>query len=246
VTHRVRRTVAAITALVLLTTACSGGDEPDDGTDGQVAADDATDAGADDGTDDEPGGSDPEPLDDGDDGDDAGEADDGGEDADEPDTADDGATSAPPLGTEASTEDRQQEPEGTPGLWLSDVRVGTHDGFDRVVFEVDGEGTTGWFTTSDDQAFEQGSGEPIELQGSAVIDVGLRGITIPPERPADAESFEEDRVPAPAGARVLTEVAVGTIFEGQQQLVIGLTEPVAYRIALLDEPQRVVIDLVHP
>jgi hypothetical protein len=242
--HHARRTLAAAAAFLLALTACSGGDDDtaDDPTDGQVSTDDgSTD---DDGTDDD--SSDPEPLDDDGTADDDG-ADEPAPDPDDADTGtDDGTTSAPPLGTESSTDDRDQEPEGLPNLWLTDVRVGVHDGFDRVVFELDGDGTIGWFTTSDDQASEQGSGAPIDVAGDAVIDVALRGILIPPDRPTGTVAFEEDRVAAPAGAQVLTEVVVGIIFEGQQQVVIGLDEQVPYRIARFDDPQRVVIDLVHP
>ena len=43
-----------------------------------------------------------------------------------------------------STEPQTAEPSGDWDLQLVDVRVGDHDGFDRVVLELSGTATPGW------------------------------------------------------------------------------------------------------
>jgi hypothetical protein len=71
---------------------------------------------------------------------------------------------------------------------------------------------------------------------------------LPPERDDDLDAFADDtdRVTAPDEAVVLTEVAIGGVFEGQKQVFLGLTEEVPVRVARFEGPERVVIDLVHP
>jgi hypothetical protein len=153
---------------------------------------------------------------------------------------------APPVDDEASTSDRVRAPDGPADLVVTDVRVGVHDGFDRVVVELAGEGTAGWFTELGDVAFEDGSGAIVDVDGAAVLTLLLNAVAFPPELPDPDLRWDGDRVPAPVGAVVLREVVDSVVFEGQHQLFIGLTERVPYRIAQLDDPQRVVVDLLHP
>ncbi|WP_052666776.1 AMIN-like domain-containing (lipo)protein [Nitriliruptor alkaliphilus] len=155
-------------------------------------------------------------------------------------------TGAPPLDDEASTEDRQSPPEGPVDLELVDVRVGTHEGFDRVVFVFAGDGQVGWFTNLDDRAIEDGSGHEVDVAGGAVLTVALNAMAFPPDLPGPTVDWNGVRIPAPAGSGVLTEVVGSIWFEAQQQVFIGLDETVAYRVERLDDPQRLVIDLIHP
>jgi hypothetical protein len=152
----------------------------------------------------------------------------------------------PTLSGEASTDDREEPPSGPSDLILTDVRVGVHDGFDRVVLEFEGDGEVGWFTELGDEALEDGSGTEVEVAGDAVLTVWANMLAFPPELPADAPRWEGRTIPAPAGAGVLTEVVDGIWFEGQQQVFLGLDAEVPYRMARLADPQRIVIDLVHP
>ena len=57
------------------------------------------------------------------------------------DTAEDGATDAPPF--PANAEPDTADPSSDALVTVSDIRLGRHDGFDRVVFEVGGTGTPG-------------------------------------------------------------------------------------------------------
>lgn len=168
---------------------------------------------------------------------------DGGDDTSR---SEDDRSGAPPLDDEASTDDRQSPPDGPADLELVDVRVGTHDGFDRVVFVLSGEGQVGWFTSLDDRAIEDGSGQEVDVDGGEVLAVALNAMAFPPDLPGPTTHWNGVRIPAPAGAGVLTEVVGSIWFEGQQQVFIGLDEAVAYRVERLDDPQRLVIDLVHP
>jgi hypothetical protein len=185
---------------------------------------------------------DPQP----DEGADPGPAPGGTADADGADGTDGAEAGAPALDAEASTDDRVQAPEGAADLVVTEVRVGTHDGFDRVVIDVGGEGRAGWFTELGADAFEDGSGAVVDVAGGAVLTIFVNAVAFPPDLPDPDVKWDGVTVAAPPGARVLTEVVDSVTFEGQHQLFIGLTEPVPYRIVRLDDPQRIVIDLVHP
>src|SRR5688500_16610067 len=57
---------------------------------------------------------------------------------------------------------------------LVDVRAGSHPGFDRVVFEFEGE-VPEHTVTYVDQLVEDGSGNPVSLAGEANLEVVFQG-----------------------------------------------------------------------
>lgn len=150
------------------------------------------------------------------------------------------AQDAPPLPGDTTTGSSQAEPNGV-GLTITDVRVGTHDGFDRVTFEYVGEGELGWIVQYEDNPRSDGRGDPIQFDGNVGLVVMLHSVAIPPD--ATAETFLDD-VAGPAGG-IINEVVNDSIFEGYHTFVVGLDQEVPYRIARLDDPSRVAIDLVH-
>jgi hypothetical protein len=152
------------------------------------------------------------------------------------------AQDATPLPGDASTADRE-EATADGGLTVTDVRVGTHEGFDRVTFEIAGDGEVGWFIGYVDEPTSDGSGLPVEVPGSASLRVILTGIALPDDAVEGAETFLDD-VAGPAGG-VIRGVVNDSIFEGQQTFFVGLDEELPFRLGRLAEPGRVVLDLVH-
>ena len=82
------------------------------------------------------------------------------------------------MGT-ASLEDQQHMPEGLGNLIPTGVRVGAHDGFTRVVIDLEGEGEPGWFTSYTDAPAQQASGKPVEVQGTTFLNLGIEGTPWP-------------------------------------------------------------------
>ncbi len=151
-----------------------------------------------------------------------------------------------PLGSEATTGVSESEGEFGSDLAVTDVRVGTHDGFDRVTFEFAGDGQAGWHVNYQDGAASQGSGEPIEIFGDQVLSIALRNVTLPPELDDDIDAYDgPDRFEGPDGAQALFEIVEDTVFEGQHTWFLGTDGQPPYRIERFDDPQRVVIDLLH-
>ncbi|GAA5166027.1 AMIN-like domain-containing (lipo)protein [Ornithinimicrobium tianjinense] len=123
---------------------------------------------------------------------------------------------------------------------ITGVRIGEHDGYDRVVLDLSGDQRLlGWHAEFVDQAVEDPSGRPLEVDGTAYLQIGVRGI--------DWTNDSADRYDgAPVDAddtEIVEEVVFGGLFEGQQQIVIGLDERTEFRVFGLDDPARIVIDV---
>jgi hypothetical protein len=151
----------------------------------------------------------------------------------------DGSSDAPPFpGDERpDTADASADSRVT----VRDIRIGRQDGFDRVVFEVGGTGTPGWDVRYVDEAVSQGSGEPVEAAGDAVLQVSVTGAGYPYDT-----GVPEWAGPDPlsvAGTEVVTEVVFDATFEGTTVAFVGTTARSPFRVYLLEGPARVVVEI---
>ena len=165
--------------------------------------------------------------------------DDDGEGATGDDGEDDGASSAPPFPATADPDTAESSAGSLVGV--TDVRLGRHEGFDRVVFEVGGEGVPGWDVRYVDAATSQGSGADVAVDGEAVLQVTLTGTGYPGDT-----GVEEWAGPDPLRAgdtEVVTEVVWDGTFEGTSVAFVGTTARTPFRVYLLEEPARVVLEV---
>lgn len=238
---RPRAAIAVATAVVALagcTSDTDDGSAPDDRvTDGTTEGDDGTDDGL---------GADP-----GDEATDAGTETDGddGQDATDGDADDD---EVEPIGDDADTDEKTTE-GSWPGLdeedrllpqAVTDVRIGTHDGFDRVVFELESEGgTPGWIVRYG-EPIAQGSGEEVEVDGEVVLLVTVRPVLLPPDLPETVETWSGPPIEGRPGG-VIEEVVSGTVYEGHHEFFVGLDQERPFVVDRLEDPPRVVVDILH-
>lgn len=133
--------------------------------------------------------------------------------------------------------------EGGP-LTVTEVRVARQDGFDRVVFELDGEagGAPGWRVEYVDDPRRDGSGEPVDVEGEAVLVVLISGSGYP----FDTGREEATSADVPADTEVVTDVELGSVFEGTYEAFIGLSEQRPFSVTRLADPARIVVDVEHP
>lgn len=154
-------------------------------------------------------------------------------------------TTAEPV-ARPSSEPRRSDayPDGD-GALLTDVRVEALPGLDRVVFELDGD-APGWSARfADPPVTERPSGEPVEVEGGAFLDVSMsRASTVDLSGEEPEVAFEAERVDAP-GAPTVTELVKIEDFEGVLAWVIGLDRQRPFAVAVLDDPTRVVVDIPH-
>jgi hypothetical protein len=155
-------------------------------------------------------------------------------------TGEDG-TDAPPdtVNTDPDTAD----PAGDP-VTVTEIRIGRHEGFDRVVFEVDGGGMPGWDVRYVDEPTSQGSGDPVDVQGAEVLQVTLTGTGYPFDTGVDEWAGPDPL--AGHGTATVTEVAWDATFEGTSVAFVGMTARAPFRVFLLEDPARVVLEVVDP
>ncbi len=142
------------------------------------------------------------------------------------------AMALPDFGT-----DPVQDISNPTGSSITDVRVGENDGFDRFVIEVEGD-VGAYFVAYVDQVTEDGSGDPVPVEGDAFIQVTLAGVPNDPLAPQDTID---------AGLSGLIQVVgAGAGFEGTVSYGLGTAAAAGFRAFTLTEPSRLVIDVAHP
>lgn len=148
-------------------------------------------------------------------------------------TNENGALGNPDLGK------KERRASGESGLTVADVRIAAHDNFDRVVFDLEGEGEPGWYIDYTTQPAQQGSGHPVDYEGEIALHVAIEGTPYPFDLPGQPDSSEIGTV---QGAGHVTAVEWVSLFEARTEFVIGMTEELPYSVTYLDDPKRLVID----
>ena len=146
-----------------------------------------------------------------------------------------------PAGFPAEPALSEQAPSGGP-LTVTAVRVARQEGYDRVVFELAGKapGQAGWRVEYVDEPSQQGSGDPVPVDGEAALAVLITGTGYP----MDTGQEEVAGDPAlPGDLQVVQDVVLGAVFEGQYEAFIGTSGRQPFRVFRLGDPERVVVDV---
>jgi hypothetical protein len=125
----------------------------------------------------------------------------------------------------------------------SDVRVGTHVGYDRIVFEYLEDGTPAFEMRTARPPFTQdASGLPMTVNGSPVMQITLNGAT----KMADDGSltYTGPTEFEPRFAQLVHLIERGD-FEAVNSWYVGFSGGDCIRAAVLTDPSRLVIDLQH-
>jgi hypothetical protein len=163
------------------------------------------------------------------------------------------ATTASPVVTTTTTTPAELEGASTsPVTWtspltetalLSDVRVASHDGYDRVVFEFE-NGIPGYDVRYvEPPILADGSGEEVAVSGGAVLVVRME-----PALDADLTQESAPRTYtgptrfSPSTAAVVELVRTGG-FEAVLTWAVGVDEKRPFRVSRLQDPARIVIDV---
>ncbi|PRQ11401.1 hypothetical protein C1Y63_06705 [Corynebacterium sp. 13CS0277] len=146
-----------------------------------------------------------------------------------------------PLG-DANIDMKTLRPTAPNYLVVTGVRVGSHQGFDRVVFDFSGQGTPGWFIDYTAAPAQQASGLPLPTEGDSFLDVGIDGTTYPFEAGIDDPRLDTVTADGP----IVQQVTTGGTFEGRTQFIIGLSgQQRPYSVQVLNNPTRLVIDITQ-
>jgi hypothetical protein len=126
---------------------------------------------------------------------------------------------------------------------IDDVRVGSHKGYDRIVFQFE-KGIPDMDVRVGTPPFTHDpSGLPLEVDGNDFLVFILRGGTgLAP----DGRVTYDGRTDFTPDYPILTQFVQAGDFEAQSEWVAGLTGPACMRVFTLKDPARLVIDLAVP
>ncbi|MGY2003713.1 AMIN-like domain-containing (lipo)protein [Blastococcus sp. SYSU DS1024] len=154
-----------------------------------------------------------------------------------------GSDGLEPVG-QGDTADVDVEATGS-SVTLTDVRLGAHDGFDRIVFELAGDGEAGYEIGYTEEPRSAGSGHPLEVPGEATLGITLSGLLYPADAPEGVEPWDGQERLEIAGTSTLEALVADTLYEGRYAFYAGLDQQRPFAVARLADPQRIVIDVLE-
>ena len=127
-----------------------------------------------------------------------------------------------------------------PVAFIDALRIGAHAGYDRVTieFQNDAPGSVQLTTQTGTRFTLSPSGQTVQLAGQNGILVTIRGADL-----HTAYSGPIDIVTHYTGKTALVEVRRVQDFEGVVQLAFGVNGNACYKVTLLTNPARIVIDV---
>lgn len=138
-------------------------------------------------------------------------------------------------------------PAGGGELFAPTVRAGLNEGFDRVVVDLTGnvpEPFPGWRAVWTENPLRDGSGLPAGVAGDTTLQVTITGMGYP--APGDPVYDDGDYGLDTHRLEHVVEVIRVPPFEGMLDVFVGVQgEPRPYRVFLLQDPMRLVIDVQH-
>jgi hypothetical protein len=130
---------------------------------------------------------------------------------------------------------------------IRDVRVGTHAGYDRIVFEFLGAGVPQITLAQAAPPFlKDPSGLPLAVPGSSFIEIRMTQASgAGYARPDGQPTYTGPSTVTPHYPSLIALVQAGD-YEGYSTWIGGLSGPMCYRVSALANPARLVIDLRAP
>lgn len=160
------------------------------------------------------------------------------------------ATSTTAAGLPDASEAQHSAPaDGTGTALLKTVRVGRNPGFERIVFEFEGDSMPGYRVQwIDGPVLADGSGEPVDVTGEAFLEMVMEpasGVDL--SAPQLSIVYDgPDRIPVAGQTELITDLVRTGDFEAVLSWAAGTTEKVPFRVMRLKSPTRIVVDLETP
>lgn len=150
-------------------------------------------------------------------------------------------TDAPTSGAAFTLFFVDQPASGPAQVTQDDLRVGLHDGYDRIVFEFTSITLPGYrIEYLSGSAHQCGSGMPVPLAGGAVLSVTLRNTVA-----HDGSGPTVINLNPTPGFPTLRELRQTCDFEGVVAWAAGIVSQKPFRVTELTNPTRLVIDVAH-
>lgn len=147
---------------------------------------------------------------------------------------------------DASTDPRNAPPTGKGSALLVDVRAGAGDGYERIVFEFEGTAVPGYSVRWVDGPIQAaGSGMSVDVGGEAFLEVAMTSASGVDPHSGEPTYGGASRLDLAAQTQLLVELVRSGDFEGNLTWVAGGRARSPFRVLVLTEPTRLVIDVQH-
>jgi len=137
---------------------------------------------------------------------------------------------------------RNEAKRGTRPEFLK-LRFARHEGFDRVIFDLKGD-IASYYITYSRPPFQSEAGEKtVKVRGQAFVEISLYPVSSSDENieANDRIVRAQQKLKLPA----IKDVKTVEWFEGELRYVFGLSKRTPYRVYVLADPLRVVVDFKH-
>jgi hypothetical protein len=125
---------------------------------------------------------------------------------------------------------------------LREIRTAAQDGFDRIVFEFEGDEVPNYTIQYIDKPVRQcGSGNVAQVAGDGWLEVKFKATNAHTEAGQATIAARERRLSLPS----LKELEITCDFEAEVVVVLGVASPNPYRVLEFSNPTRVVVDIKH-
>lgn len=131
---------------------------------------------------------------------------------------------------------------------LENIRTGRHACFDRLVFDVRGNGDKkiGYRVGYVKELHQDGSGDPIKVQGGAILEVRAAAPSYDPETGTATYPGRAGQ-PLPgvnlSGYQTFKDARFASSFEGDTQIGLGVRAKLPFRVTQTDN--HLIVDVAH-
>ena len=139
-------------------------------------------------------------------------------------------------------------------LAITDIRMAGHDGFDRIVFEMAGNGMPDWYVSYTEQPFHQGSGRPVEMDHLVALNINIDGTVRPetidkklsgPDLDKLVDKANDSASESEQELGVIKDFIPGGMHDGRSQYFLAMDMKQPFSVQVLRGPTRLVIDILH-
>ncbi|MBZ4318857.1 AMIN-like domain-containing (lipo)protein [Streptomyces huiliensis] len=129
---------------------------------------------------------------------------------------------------------------------LKNIRTGSNECYDRLVFDLGGSSKTGFRVGYVDAFHQDGSGDLIPVKGGAILQVYLNAPSYDPNTGTPTYPGH-GRQPLPGvdltGYRTFQDTKFGASFEGQTQVAVGVRARLPFRVE--QSGDKLIVDVAH-
>lgn len=147
----------------------------------------------------------------------------------------------PPPTPTTTTPATPEVPQAVTQAPLRGIEASRQLEYDRVVFEFAGEGVPGYHVEYATRAVRCGSGDAVAVQGAGQLIVRFEPARAHDDQGRPTLTAREGTLGLPA----LTEWKLICDFEGQVEVLLGVTVPAPYRMTEQAAPARLVLEIQH-